>query len=227
MSAEIVLHQWEISPFCQKVAKALQHKGLAFTAINYNGVLGSKVPGLSKVGKVPVLDIDGQRIQDSTRIVRYLDTAYPHLPALYPADPLARAQAELWEDWSDECLYWFEVYLRAHDAEALAAAVAISSAGRPAYERHLLQPLLKAALTAQVYMQGLGRMAPADVEAEFLRHLDRIDLSLQATGWLVGDSKTIADLAVGTQLAEVVRTSARMRPQILGRTALANWLQRL
>jgi glutathione S-transferase len=67
----VTLHQWEISPFCQKVARMLRFKGIEFETINYNGVLGAKVPMLSKVGKVPVLDIDGQRIQDSTRIARY------------------------------------------------------------------------------------------------------------------------------------------------------------
>lgn len=78
----VVLHQWEISPFCQKVARMLQFKGIAYQTVDYNGVLGAKVPMLSKAGKVPVLDIDGQRIQDSTRIARYLDDAYPDLPRL-------------------------------------------------------------------------------------------------------------------------------------------------
>lgn len=54
----VVLHQWEISPFCKKVARMLQFKGIAFETVNYNGVLGAKVPRLSKVGKVPVLDIN-------------------------------------------------------------------------------------------------------------------------------------------------------------------------
>ena len=227
MTDSIVLHQWEISPFCRKVAKALRHKGLVFDTVDYNGVLGAKAPGLSKVGKLPVLDINGQRIQDSTRIVRYLDEAYPELPRLYPLEPLARAQVELWEDWSDEYLYWFEVYLRAHDADALEQAVAISTVGRPAFEGKILKPLLKTALTAQVYMQGLGRMAQADVEAEFIRHLDRIELVLAQTGWLVGAEKTVADMAVGAQLAEVVRTSAAMRPHILQRLHLAAWLKQL
>lgn len=227
MSNPAVLHQWAISPFCQKVAKALRHKGITFTTIDYNGILASKVQGLSKAGKVPVLDIDGLRIQDSTKIVRYLDEVYPDLPRLYPTDPQLKVQVELWEDWSDELLYFYEVYLRVSDPDALDAAVAVSSEGRPAYERVVIKPLLKAALYMQVLMQGTGRMAKADVEAEFLRHLDRIELVLGATGWLVGDQITIADMAVGAQLGEVVRTSQRMRPEILGRPHIASWLDKL
>jgi glutathione S-transferase len=59
MTQSVVLHQFEISPFCQKVAKALRHKGIAFEAIDYNGMASAKAQTLSKVGKVPVLDIDG------------------------------------------------------------------------------------------------------------------------------------------------------------------------
>jgi glutathione S-transferase len=227
MTQSVVLHQFEISPFCQKVAKALQHKGIAFTSMDYNGTQGAKAQTLSKVGKVPVLDIDGQRLQDSTQIVRYLDAHYPHLPRLYPLDPLENAQAELWEDWSDEVLYWFEVYFRVNDPAALDAAVALGVAGRPAYERALVKPLLKMTLKLQLLMQGLGRMSADDVTAELLRHLDRIDLVLAQTGWLVGQHKTIADLSVGTQLAEMVRTSTPIRAQIFARPHITSWLARL
>ena len=223
----VVLHQWEISPFCQKVARALRHKGIAFEAVNYNGVLATKVQGLSKVGKVPVLDIDGQRIQDSTHIARYLDDAYPQLPRLYPQEPALKAQVELWEDWADELLYFFEIYFRAKDPVALNAAVDVAVQGRPGYERAILKPVLKSSLLAMLYFQGLGRMAAADVEVEFIRHLDRIESVLPATGWLVGPDRTIADMAVGSQLAEVVRTSKRMGPMILSRPATARWLQAL
>jgi len=88
--SSVVLHQWEISPFCQKAARMLRFKGIDFETINYNGILGAKVPLLSKVGKVPVVDIHQQRIQDSTRIARYLDEAFPDQALLYPKDPMQK-----------------------------------------------------------------------------------------------------------------------------------------
>ena len=227
MSAAITLHQWEISPFCRKVARALQHKGLRFATVDYNGTLGARVGRLSKVGKVPVLDIDGQRIQDSTRIVRHLDERYPDAPLLFPADPQQRVLAELWEDWSDECLYWFEVWFRVKDPEALDAAVHMACQGRPAFERLPARLLLKAGLGLQLYSQGLGRMRREDVEAEFLRHLDRIETVLGGGDWLVGATKTIADIAVGSQLLEIQRTSAAMRPELQKRPRLSRWLTRI
>ncbi|MCH7336385.1 glutathione S-transferase family protein [Acinetobacter sp. NIPH 2699] len=227
MKNSVVLHQWEISPFCQKVARMLRFKEIPFETVNYNGVLGAKVPMLSKVGKVPVLDIHGQRIQDSTRIARYLDEAYPDSPRLYPTDPLQKAYVELWEDWADELLYFYEVHFRVSDADALNHAVAISAAGRPKHEVFLMKPLLKSALNFQLKMQGTGRMAKADIEAEFIRHLQRIELVLGSTGWLVGDRKTVADIAVGSQLLEVIRTSKVWGAKINSYSNIAAWIKQI
>lgn len=220
----VILHQWEISPFCQKVARMLQFKGIAYQTVNYNGILGAKVPMLSKVGKVPVLDIDGKRIQDSTRIARYLDEAYPDLPRLYPADPLQKAYVELWEDWADELLYFYEIHLRVNDSDALKHAIRLSSADRPAYESILVKNFIKFELKTQLFFQGTGRMAKADIEAEFIRHLERIELVLNATGWLVGDVKTLADIAVGSQLLEVIRTNKIFGAKIMAYPNIAKWI---
>lgn len=226
MSNKVVLHQWEISPFCQKAARTLRFKKIDFEAINYNGILGAKVPLLSKVGKVPVVDINGQRIQDSTRIARYLDEAYPDRPRLYPIDPIQKAMAELWEDWADEVLYFFEIHLRVNDPEALKEAIRISSQGRPAYEAVMVKGFIKYELKTQLFFQGLGRMKVEDIEAEFRRHLDRIEQVLSQTGWLVGNEQTIADIAVAAQLGEVIRTSKQFGPEILSRPAIAAWYKK-
>jgi glutathione S-transferase len=226
MSASIVLHQFEISPFCQKVARILRYKGLSFETVDYNGLAATRVGRLSKVGKVPVLDIDGQRLQDSTRIARYLETHYPE-PSLFPVDAQQRALVELWEDWADEVLYWFEVYFRVKDPDALQQAVQFACEGRPAMERLPAKLALKTALGLQLYMQGLGRMLAEDVEAELLQHLDRIESVLSASAWLVGNTMTLADIAVGSQLLEIQRTSNKLRPELQSRPHLFAWLCRL
>lgn len=225
MTETIVLHQWEISPFCRKVAHMLDFKGLPFETVNYNGLRGMLAQRLSPIGKLPVLDILGQRVQDSTRIARFLDEHFPDAP-LYPAEPQARAQVELWEDWADEVLYWFEVYFRVKDPAALDQAARLSCESRPAVELLPVKLSLKLSLSAMLLAQGLGRMNQSDVEAEFSRHLDRIDTLLSPAGWLVGESKTVADIAVGSQLLEVVRTSP-LRREIERRPRLAAWIKRI
>ena len=115
---KIVLHQWEMSPFCNKVRRCLKHKGLEYSVVDYNGVLALNAAKLSKVGKLPVVDFDGHRVQDSSAIARYLDEKYPD-KLLYPREPRALAEARMWEDWAGQSLYFYEIYFRMLDPVSL------------------------------------------------------------------------------------------------------------
>ncbi len=225
MTDIIVLHQWEASPFARKVGHILNFKQLPYTAVNYNGLRGTLALRLSKVGKLPVVDVGGQRIQDSTRIARFLEERHPQHP-IYPTDPLQRAQVELWEDWADEVLYWFEGWFRLRQAAAFERFLDLMCEDRPHWERYPLKWLLSFAGGISFKAQGIGRLSPETVRDEFRRHLDRIDLSVRDTGWLVGNQRTLADIAVSAQLLEFVRTSDD-RGEVLDRPHLGAWARRL
>ncbi len=47
---EVLLHQWEMSPFCNKVRRILEYKGIAYRVENYNGLLARKAARLSAAG---------------------------------------------------------------------------------------------------------------------------------------------------------------------------------
>src|SRR5262249_32465216 len=104
---ERVLHQFTLSPYCVKVRKILEFKGLAYTTAEVNPFARRTVVRISGQRRVPVLvetPGDGSPpkvIADSTAIARYLDERYPDRP-VYPRDPEARARTVLLEDWSDE-----------------------------------------------------------------------------------------------------------------------------
>jgi glutathione S-transferase len=219
----IVLHQWEISPFCGKVRRTLAYKQLAYEVVNYNGLRARKAARLSGAGKLPVLDYDGQRIQDSSDIVAFLETKHAD-PPLLPRDPVLRAEAHVWEDWADESLYWFEVYLRFGHDDARARSVALLADGK--LERMIIGPAVKRMYRKKLAAQGLGLLEPAQVEHRFLSHLDALELVLTKKRWLVGDACTIADIAVGSQLAEVVRTS-HLASEVTKRTHVGDWLAKL
>ena len=221
----IVLHQWSISPFCGKVRRVLEHKGLPYEVVNYNGIKARKASGLSSVGKLPVLDYDGERIQDSSDIASFLEAKHPEKP-LYPADPELRARAHFWEDWADESLYWFEVYQRFMYRESRLEAAKALAEGRPRLERVLIGRAVKRIYTRKLEAQGLGRMTTERVEQKLLGHVDMLEALLGKRRWLVGDDRTIADIAVGSQLAEIVRSS-HLAPEIAKRAKLAEWLGRI
>ena len=87
-----VLWQYSFSNYNEKVRWALDHKSVPH-------VRRSLMPGgpramvFSARGTLPVVDLDGERLVDSTRIIAALEKRYPD-PPLYPADPdAARAGA--------------------------------------------------------------------------------------------------------------------------------------
>jgi glutathione S-transferase len=222
---EVVLHQWEISPFCNKVRRMLRFKGIAYRVENYNGLRGLKAARLSPSRQLPVLDWGGERVADSAAIAAFVDQRVPS-PALYPADAADAALARRYEDWAGASLYHYSMYFRVEYAEPRARSIALLCEGRPAWERALFAPAYTRQLRAKVDALGLTRRDGQAIEAAFLRLVDDLDTTLRERPWLVGEACSIADLAVGAQLDEVLRTSTladrvRMRPH------LAAWLARL
>jgi glutathione S-transferase len=220
----IVLHQWEISPFCNKVRRMLRYKGLDYSVVNYNGLLALKAAKLSKVGKLPVVDFDGHRVQDSAAIAQYLDEKYPDR-LLYPREPRALAEARMWEDWAGQSLYFYEIYFRMLDPVSLERGLDLIAEGRPAYERAILKWVFKRRYPRKLEEQGLARMPRVQVEALFFARLDDIEALLDGRDYLGGDAPNIADFSVVGQLDELIRTS-ELRGRILGYPRIAAWLSR-
>jgi glutathione S-transferase len=223
--ANVVLHQWEMSPFCNKTRRCLNHKGIAFSVQNYNGLLAARASALSKVGKLPVVDWDGQRIQDSSRIAHFLDEQIASNP-LYPKDPQERASAVIWEDWAGQSLYFYEIYFRMLDPASLERGLDLISEGRPRWERSVLKFIFKRRYPRKLREQGLARQDRADVEKQWFELLDALDTLLDEREYLGGASVSIGDLSVAAQIDELCRTSD-LRDRVLSRSHLKAWLARL
>lgn len=222
--ADVVLHQWDISPYCRKVRKALRLKGIDYRCVDYNGMRASKAARVHASGKLPVLDWDGQRIADSTQIVALLERQVPE-PPLVPADRREAALARMLEDWADESLYYFELQLRAADPRAATAAVELLCAGRPRWEQTFVGPVFTRSLRARLKAHGFGGFSREQIEGWFFSHVDDLEAMLDGRDWLVGTRQSIADLAVSSQLDEIMRTSS-LAPRIAERRRLAAWLDR-
>ncbi len=222
---QVLLHQWEISPFCRKVRKLLAHKGVEYRTQEYNGLRARAAASLSPAGKLPVLDYDGERIQDSSAIFEFLEKKHP-TPPLVPASPEDRALAFLLEDWADESLYFVEVYLRFAIPEVRPKAVDLLCTGRPGWERSVFGAVVTRRMRNKLNAQGIGKLSRERVEQSLLDHVGRVDALLGRSGWLVGSSCSIADIAVGSQLAEIQRTS-HLAPRIEEKRRVVDWLARL
>lgn len=89
------------SPFARKVRMVLEHKGLAFEAIDGLAPAGhARLAAVNPRVEVPVL-LDGDLVViNSPQIVAYLEHRHPERP-VYPADPATRAAALAWERVAD------------------------------------------------------------------------------------------------------------------------------
>lgn len=225
MAAKIVLHQWEMSPFCNKTRRCLRFKGLEYTVIDYNGLEARKAATLSPAGKLPVLDYDGERIQDSSRIAEFLDRRHPQR-LLYPAEPEALASARLWEDWAGNTLYFFEIYIRMLDPVNREKALDLICAGRPGWERWVLREVFKRRYPRKLKAQGLGNYSRAQVEEQLLRHVASLDVMLDGRPFLAGLAPSIADLSVAAQLDEIIRTDEGLAARIHRFARVQAWLEK-
>lgn len=105
------LYSGPLSMFGAKAEIAAREKGLDFELImvpfEMKTLYEPKHPDVVRINpkrQVPVL-IDGDlELFDSTQIFEYLETLQPD-PALWPADPKARARARLLEHKSDEVYF--------------------------------------------------------------------------------------------------------------------------
>ena len=119
---KIRVYGTRLSPFVEKTVRAINYKGLECEVVEINPIQLRKLN--PQTHKIPVVDIDGERLYDSTFILRRLDELRPE-PPLFSEDPKIAASQRHLEDWADESLYWYGMGLRWSKAnEDASAAVA-------------------------------------------------------------------------------------------------------
>jgi glutathione S-transferase len=194
-----VLWQFNFSNFNEKARWALDYKGVAH--VRHSLLPGApRAMAFSRHGTLPVLDLDGERIVDSTAIIAALEKRHPE-PALYPSDPAERAAALELEEHFDE-----------HAGHELRRAAFYDWRTRPGFVSAVLstgqgpvaRTVVRAALPgAMIYARRRYRIYPADAvraRAKLGAALDRILAERTASGYLVGDSFSVADLTAASLL---------------------------
>lgn len=220
-----LLHQWEISPFCGKVRRILDAKEIPYRTKNYNGALVPLAAKLTGVGKLPVLDINGDRIADSRNIAHYLEKNFPDSTRLMPRSVKQCAEVALYEDWADASLYWYNFYFRLKYDDAWSKTADYFSQGRPVYEKLIVNLVGRKQFMKQLDSQGLGRYPKQTVEERFRALIKQLNVTLSDKEWLVGNTKTLADISVSSQLHEIKRTS-HLATELTDLSSLNNWLKR-
>jgi glutathione S-transferase len=96
-----ILHGVSLSPFVRKVRVALTIKSIGYELVNVMpGAMDAAFIEKSPLSKIPVWEVDGWTLPDSSVICAYLERTVPN-PALYPSDPKEFATALFWEEYAD------------------------------------------------------------------------------------------------------------------------------
>jgi glutathione S-transferase len=196
-SLEVRLFGSRLSPFVEKVARALLLKKIDFVLVEPKS-LRDFSQWNPQTGKMPVLELGDERIYDSTFILRQLDEVCPRPPLVASHPPIAASQRQL-EDWSDESLYWYGMALRWSAGNAAASAAQIFGT-LPLLVRPLARSLGGRRIRAATRAQGLGRLPEDVLLRELAHHLDDLVTILGEEPFFFAARPSLADLAIYGQL---------------------------
>lgn len=191
----MILYGVGLSPYVRKTLVALKEKGLAFE--QQPVMPGDSSPSfraLSPFGKIPAFTDGDFSICDSTAILTYIEAKFPEKPLL-PADPALRAKVIWYEEFAD-------TILAAH-------------VGAIFWNR----------VVAPRFMGQDGDLAAADkAEKEGLPPaFAYLEAQIPASNFLVGDTLTLADIAVVAHLVNLgyagLQIDAATYPKLAGYVA--------
>jgi glutathione S-transferase len=207
-----VLWHIEVSHYNEKARWALDYKGVPHE-------LRTPMPGLHRAralmltrgahDRLPVLQLEGRTIGDSTAIIAALEECQPD-PPLYPADAGERERALALEDYFDEelapRLRRFVWHHTLDDTEATVDAVlknagpfrrGVMRAGAP-----LARPLVRRDFNA-------SEATAAEAVEGMRAAMDRLESEIGPSGYLVGDSFTVADLTAAALFTPLLAPPGR------------------
>lgn len=204
----MILYGAPVSPFVRKVLAFAAEKGVALELVPIG--LGDQNPDFlacSPFRKMPGFTDGDFSISDSTAIVTYIDAKHPETP-LIPADPANRARAVWFDEFADTIL---------------------TSAAGPIFFNRIVSPKF-------VGKPG-DDAAAAKGEADMVPVCDYLEGIIRPSGHLVGDSLTLADIAVASPFVNAAHAGfvpdAAAYPKLTAylaamhaRPSFADWIRR-
>jgi len=206
---------------CRTATLMLEHKGIPYRVVvlptgahpllvraagfpgngtpirTVDGGTHSELALLDRLGTVPALLIDGERVQTNRKIARHLERVRPD-PPLLPAEPQRREACEEAERWGDEELQMAaRRLLLATPVEELHEHGARGRLGPLLTGSDRLRGLL-AHRAGRLFRAGAGNVE--ELLGTIPPLLDKVDGWVQE-GLLDGEQLTVADFAIAPSLA--------------------------
>jgi glutathione S-transferase len=205
----MIVYGSSLSPFVRKVLAFAAEKGIE-VELKPSG-LGNKDPEFieaSPFGKMPGFRDGDFAISDSSAIVAYLDAVKPE-PNLIPTEPKARARTIWFDEFGDTIL--------------------MGCGGRMFFNRIVAPRFL-----GQTGDEGIAAKAECEELPPILDYLERV---IPASGYLIEDRLTLADISVASPFVNLkhlgVAVDGSSHPKLkayveamLSRPSFAPWIER-
>jgi len=186
----MIIYGSSISPFVRKTLAFAAEKGVAVEVRAVNPRAPSaEFSACSPFRKMPALSDGDYSLSDSTAIITYIEAAHPQ-PNLIPLEPKARGRTIWFEEFADTILH--------------------AAGGRVVFNR-VVAPML--GMPADLAAADAGERE--DLPPMF----DYLESVIPASGFLVEDRLTLADIAVCSSIASVGHANCHIDPARWPKTA--------
>ncbi len=220
----------ELSPYSVKVRSYCRYKGISHEWLS-RGTHQALFERHAKLPLIPlIISADDESLQDSTPIIEWLESKYPH-PPIHPEDSRSRFVSQLLEEFADEWGNKWVFHLRwAREVDQLSAASRIVESLAPeadASQREAMIPGIIKRMTGRVWFVGSSPLTASQIEDSFTEVLTLLDAHLAERPYVFGDRPALGDLGLWGELysastdptaGEIIRSRY---PQV------SDWIQRL
>jgi glutathione S-transferase len=206
---EIILHQYALSTFSEKMRRLLAYKQIPWRAVE-QPVTAPKpdlTPLTGGYRRIPVLQIGADVYCDTALMARVLERLHPE-PACIPHSQAGLIA--LLEDWADHRLFMQVVP---------PVVVDLLPALPPEFFTD------RAAMSPGFAPEALGAAAPHAL-TQTRQSFDRLEAQLSRQPYLLGSDFTVAD-AASFHCVRFLKNSPRLWTEVTRRPSLAAWVERI
>jgi glutathione S-transferase len=185
------------------------------------------VKHLNPLGQLPVLEIDGERVADSTRILHRIEQLAPG--ALTSGlDARGTAEAWLWEEFSDAALYPQVLAMRWADDRGWEMVRKEFFGALPPLLRDVIGALVRRRVQKDLIARDFLRAGLPACTERLQTMLDALDARAPEDGFWVGSAPSVADLGLFAQLHSLcLPQTPWLAETVAQRKRLARWLDRV
>jgi glutathione S-transferase len=201
-----VLHQFQQSHFNEKARWGLDWKGLPHRRVSY--LPGPHLPQIRRLSgqtATPVLDLDGECIAGSARILAVLESRFPEHPLLPRDADLRRRALEIQSEFDAEVGPAVRTAIFSVLIGEPAQLCRMFAGGKPLPVRLFYRASLP--IARGMIAKANGTTDPKGIERAFdrtRRALDFVEKQVGPCGFLVGNAFSVADLCCASLLAPLV-----------------------